>query len=567
MTTPADKTVVATSDLDLGGPSAVPAKGLPVSLAPTPKASSTSPIPDVVIEKELGRGGMGVVFKGHQPYLDRNVAVKLLLIDPSKRDGEYLKRFQREAKILAGLSHPHIVACYSAGSTSDGNPYLVMEFIDGPNLRDHVVKHGPLRETEAVRVIRELALGLEHAQEKGIIHRDVKPENVLLAKREGDGAFPFSAKLVDLGLARPAERISDASGNLTMQGQVLGTPATMAPEQFEDPEGVDHRADIYGLGCVLFYCLTSQSAFTGNTIAQIVRDKVAGAAPDPAKLRGEVSPGVARLARDLMAREKHQRPQTYRNLVERCDAILAGRSGSGSNLTLIIGGAVAAVVILAAGLWLLNPGGKSSQAAQAPTQPTTSKAPLDKLPALAPNRTAEVQKLLGFGIGDRLKGWTVSDGGRWSAAEERDGAVSGLSGWISRPVDNAPFVLRGVLHLANSATAKTDTVNVGVVLGDGSTISFALKNLGGNFLLAIETTQKPGSTPNQIQGPQVVEPAADLPFTLALTADTITVSAGGAPLGPAGRKPFPVTAAYIAVISETTANAPCDVSKLEITYQ
>jgi hypothetical protein len=515
---------------------------------------------------------MGVVFKGRQPYLDRFVAVKLLLIDPSKRDGEYLKRFQREAKILAGLSHPHIVACYSAGATSDGNPYLVMEFIDGPNLRDQVAKHGPLREADAVRVIRELALGLEHAQQKGIIHRDVKPENVLLAKREDGGEFPFSAKLVDLGLARPAERISDASGNLTMQGQVLGTPATMAPEQFEDPEGVDHRADIYGLGCVLFYSLTSQSAFTGNTIAQIVRDKVTGAAPDPAKLRGEVSPGVARLARDLMAREKHQRPQTYRNLVERCDAVLAGRSGSGSSVPLVVAGVVAAVLVAGIGLWLLIPGrvspGQDTGAAPPVAAPPPLPVPLKQAPAPAATRTAGFQKLLGFGIADRLKGWTVSDGGRWSAAEERDGAVSGLSGWISRPVDNAPFILRGVLHLANSATAKTDTVNVGVVLGDGSTVSFALKNLGGNFLLAIETAQKVGSTPNQIQGPQVVEPAADLPFTLALTADTITVTAGGgAPLGPAGRKPFPVTSAYMAVISETTANAPCDVAKLEISYQ
>src|SRR5688572_30424987 len=209
---------------------------------PLPGAAVPRPtIPEVELQAEIGRGGMGVVYRGRQTYLDRHVAVKLLLVDRAAADDEYVRRFQREAKILAGLSHPHIVACYSAGITSDRHPYLVMEFIDGPNLKNWIAEHGPLKPLQALRVVRELAQALGHAHQSGIIHRDVKPENVLLAKREGDTSdFPFQAKLVDLGLARPQGTGSDM--NLTGTGQVMGTPTTMAPEQFDDPEGVDFRA-------------------------------------------------------------------------------------------------------------------------------------------------------------------------------------------------------------------------------------------------------------------------------------------------------------------------------------
>src|ERR1043165_209039 len=319
---------------------------------PAPAAGAEGPRPstrDGELYAESGRGGMGVVYRGRQTYLDRRLAVKLLLVDRAAADDEYVRRFQREAKILAGLAHPHIVACYSAGITADRHPYLVMEFIDGPNLKHWIADHGPLKPEQALRVVRELAQALGHAHQNGIIHRDVKPENVLLMKREGDsGDFPFQAKLVDLGLARPQGAGGDM--NLTGTGQVMGTPTTMAPEQFDDPEGVDFRDDIYGLACVRYHALIGRPAFEGRTLAQIVTAKVSGAAPNPTAVVTGLSPAIGQLVADMLAKDRQARPQSYDLLIARCDALLGGKAhaGGGSALPWVViagvGLAAAAVV-------------------------------------------------------------------------------------------------------------------------------------------------------------------------------------------------------------------------------
>ncbi|MFM2091924.1 MAG: hypothetical protein RLZZ127_2413, partial [Planctomycetota bacterium] len=262
-------------------------------------------IPKVRIEGLLGRGGMGAVWRGVHTFLDRPVAVKTLLVPAGDAGRDFVRRFEREARILASLHHPHIVGCHDAGVLADGSPYLVMEFIDGPSLKAKVEADGPLAEPEVLRLARELADGLAHAHAKGIIHRDVKPENVLIA-RQGDG---WAGKLVDLGLARPQDAGADTA--LTMAGAVVGTPQTMAPEQFSDPDAVDQRADMYGLGCTLFYALTGSAAFTGSTIGQLVAQKLAGQAMDIAALRPDVSPATAGLIRALLAAERERRPPTW----------------------------------------------------------------------------------------------------------------------------------------------------------------------------------------------------------------------------------------------------------------
>jgi serine/threonine protein kinase len=564
--------------------------------AATPSAGAPAPpVPDVAIDRELGRGGMGVVYLGRQTYLDRQVAVKVLLLSQADRAGDYVKRFQREARILAGLAHPHIVACYSAGVTPDGNPYLVMEFIDGPDLRKWINTNGHLGERDAVRLIRDLALGLEHAHAQGIIHRDVKPENVLLAKA-ADGSFPFVAKLVDLGLARPA--VAQGEHALTVEGQVMGTPATMAPEQFERPEAVDHRADIYGLGCVLFHALAGKPAFSAPTIAAIVHDKVAGATPDPSSVRPDLGRPVAALVRDLLARDPAARPQTYRDLIDRCNAILDGSARAPRPPWLFA--AVAGGIVLALGVIALAYTPKAPAAApasSAPTQPApvpaaptptvaqatstpgatsqpavASREPVPAAPTI-PQRSAS-EELLGFGISDRLTGWTVSPGARWSASEERENvrSITGLSGWISRTVGPPPWRLTAVLHLTNQPRAKTDVVNLGVIQADGSTISLTVKNLGDNWLGAVETAPLPGADPTTLKGPAAMPPTADLPVELHVTADGMTVHVGSSILGPipvriTGTKIF---AAVTNQPADTTAGdlvirpGPCDFSQIVI---
>jgi serine/threonine protein kinase len=467
-----------------------------VSHEPVGSAMSNGPrptIPEVELDKEIGRGGMGVVYSGRQTYLDRRVAVKLLLVNREAADDDYVRRFQREAKILAGLSHPHIVSCYSAGVTAERQPYLVMEFIDGPNLKNWVAEHGPLAERDALRVVRELAQALGHAHANGIIHRDVKPENVLLAKREGDSSsFPYQAKLVDLGLARPQGTGSDM--NLTGTGQIMGTPSTMAPEQFDDPEGVDFRADIYGLGCVLYHALTARPAFNGKSIAQIVTAKVSGAAPNPTAEIAGLSPAIGTLVADMLAKDRELRPQSYELLMARCHPLLNRENGtatsSGSRLpwVVIAGVGVAAVGVLAL---LLAPGAP----VVAPTKPTTPATtspviPVVSLPPAAPVAIAlgTPQPLWALDVGTRLKDWTIAKGAMWAVSESTDHGISGASGRITRPLAAGPWIIAATLHPANGAdaTEKTDEVTLGVQLPNGESIYVRMTNLGAATVLKIE---------------------------------------------------------------------------------
>ncbi len=295
-------------------------------------------IPDVTIEEEIGRGGMGVVYRGRQQYLDRVVAVKILSQAGMDRRRDAAERFRREAKILATLKHPNVVACHQAGVTDDGACYLVMELIRGPSLHSLVVSEGALAEGDALEVAREVALALDHALAHGIIHRDVKPENVLLERRApadpSRGRFPYIAKVADLGLARPsiaggASAIGiDGEVQLTTEGIVIGTPANMAPEQFDDPGNVDFRADIYALGCTLYFALTGQRAFSG-AVSEVISRKAMGPAPDPRRARRELRDDVAELVRRLTAPKRDDRPQSYAEVVGRLERLIAGsRTGA-----------------------------------------------------------------------------------------------------------------------------------------------------------------------------------------------------------------------------------------------
>ena len=191
----------------------------------------------------LGRGGMGAVYLGRQRHLDRAVAVKILPPETASQAG-FESRFTREARTLANLSHPGIVTVYDFGKAGP-YAYLLMEYIDGVNLRE-LMAGDRLPPAEAMRIVPALCDALQYAHERGVIHRDVKPENVLLS---GDGRV----KVADFGLARV---VTPGSTRLTGSRQVMGTPHYMAPEQIEHPEDVDHRADIYALGVVFYEMLT-----------------------------------------------------------------------------------------------------------------------------------------------------------------------------------------------------------------------------------------------------------------------------------------------------------------------
>jgi serine/threonine protein kinase len=230
---------------------------LGAAAAPEGRATATAQIPSLqrlsvafpqlqVLEL-IGRGGMGFVFKARQPHLDRFVALKLLP-DSLAQDPHFTERFNREGRTLARLNHPNIVSIFDFGQAG-GFYFLLMEYVDGVNLRQ-AMQAGRFSTAEALTIVPKICEALQYAHEEGVLHRDIKPENILLDAKG-------RVKIADFGIAKiVGEEKPDIS--LTATGAALGTPHYMAPEQFEKPGTVDHRADIYSLGVVFYEMLTGE---------------------------------------------------------------------------------------------------------------------------------------------------------------------------------------------------------------------------------------------------------------------------------------------------------------------
>jgi predicted Ser/Thr protein kinase len=214
---------------------------------PPPLAEVARLFPQLEIVSLLGKGGMGAVYKARQPALDRLVALKILPAASATGPG-FTERFNREARALARLSHPNIVMVHEFGQVG-GQHYFIMEYVDGVNLRQ-LEQAGRLSPREALQIVPQVCDALQYAHDEGVVHRDIKPENVLV-DRKG------RVKIADFGLAKMLGR-ENQDGRLTAEGQVMGTPHYMAPEQVEHPLNVDHRADIYSLGVVFYEMLTGE---------------------------------------------------------------------------------------------------------------------------------------------------------------------------------------------------------------------------------------------------------------------------------------------------------------------
>ncbi len=202
--------------------------------------------PQLEIRRLIGRGGMGAIYQARQTSLDREVALKVIAREISG-DLSFIDRFEREAKALAKLSHPNIVAVHDFGRTQDGTAFLLMEYVDGVNLRE-AISTKSIGADDALEVIATMCRALDYAHSKGVVHRDIKPENVLLGE---DG----SLKIADFGIAKIVDP-SRKAPVLTATRQVLGSPHYLAPEQLEAPEEVDHRVDLYALGVIFYELLT-----------------------------------------------------------------------------------------------------------------------------------------------------------------------------------------------------------------------------------------------------------------------------------------------------------------------
>jgi serine/threonine-protein kinase len=254
----------------------------------------------VLLEQFVGGGGMGAVFRAWDTNLHRTVAVKVLSLRQAP-DIETQRRFQTEARSAARLDHPNIARAHYVGEDR-GVRYIVFEYIDGTNVRDMVYANGPLPLGEAVSFTMQIAGALTHAWEREVVHRDVKPSNIIITH---DGL----AKLVDLGLAR-LEFLDQAEHEETATGVTLGTFDYISPEQARNPRDADIRSDIYSLGCALFFMLTGRPPFPGGTVLQKLLAHQSDPIPDVRELRPDVSDLLAGVLAKMLAKRPEERFQT-----------------------------------------------------------------------------------------------------------------------------------------------------------------------------------------------------------------------------------------------------------------
>ena len=261
------------------------------------------------IVSRIGQGGMGVVFEAFDEKLHRTVALKLLGDDVAK-DSDRRRRFLREARVAAGLTHPSIAAVYDAGETAHGDIYIAMELVAGASLRDRIAR-GPLDVADALTIARDLARALVKAHEQGIVHRDLKPDNVMVNDA-------LDVKVLDFGLAKAIQIASDApketaSSIATKEGHLLGTPGYMSPEQ-ADGRAVDARTDVFALGVVLYEMTTGARPFLGGSAMEIIIATTRDEPLRPSKLRAEVGPEVERVILRCLEKNVDARYATAREL-------------------------------------------------------------------------------------------------------------------------------------------------------------------------------------------------------------------------------------------------------------
>lgn len=515
------------------------------------KQPSALAVPDVQVEELIARGGMSELYRGVQKFLNRVVAVKVLPLG-DHWNADLAERFQREARLLAELNHPHIVSCHQAGSLPDGRGYLVMEYVDGPNLSDYVKANGPLPETAALEWTRDVAIALAHAMERGIVHRDVKPQNVLLKPVSSQagarrGSLPFLAKLADLGIARYAASSPTANpdSKLTQMGQFVGTPSFMAPEQFDDATGVDQRADIYGLGGILYFVLCGKIPFSTRSMSELIRRKAANEFTPLRMNAPAVRPETEAFVARMLEADPHKRIASYQEVIATCEALLqssaephtppaqphaagatlapaaAATRGSATPVPapgnapprpaatrspgMLVGILLAVVVFGAIGIGVALRGRgtppESGTPASGAASPGTSPAPLPAPPVRHSLAFAGPPSALFTGdFSRRLEGWKTE--GIVAADEETDdgivanaAAAGGSPAWASRALAGAPWRMAGTIDLSQAIEAWIELRGQ-----SGEPLArVRLQNLGSSLLAGIETEGKP-SPPQTLAG-------------------------------------------------------------------
>jgi eukaryotic-like serine/threonine-protein kinase len=268
------------------------------------------------LEELVGTGGMSSVFRAHDRLLERKVALKILH-QQYNEDEEYVERFRREARAVAALSHPNIVTVIDRGD-HEGRQFIVFEYVEGENLKRLIERRGPAPVTTALELGMQMARGLSFAHQQGLVHRDVKPQNILL---NGDGR----AKVTDFGIARSL----DVQHGMTQTGTVLGTSDYIAPEQAQG-QRVDEHTDVYSLGVVMYELLTSEVPFPGENFVAVAMRHINEPPPAIRDKRPDVPPRVEAAIQKAMAKRPEDRFQTMAEFCQELEACLAEVQAAGA---------------------------------------------------------------------------------------------------------------------------------------------------------------------------------------------------------------------------------------------
>lgn len=361
------------------------------------------------VTRKIGQGGMGAVYEATHTLIGKRVAIKVLL-DKHAQSGSIVARLKLEAKLASSIGHENIIDITDFGETVDGKTFVVMEYLEGESLASLLHRTGPLEPERALRIGRQIASALGAAHKKGVIHRDVKPENVFLLSRKGRDF----AKVVDFGISkslRPEgesdnESADDSSSGLrlTQTGMVLGTPLYMSPEQARGDEDLDHRIDVYALGVILYEMVTGEVPFSGQNYLSIISQVIADDPKPPGDLRPEI--GAELEAVILRALDK-DRDRRYASIEEldgdlaalfpddgsttdaggRISAVRWIRRRRGSRALRVLGWAAGIAVLVSAIVLTvtLSMGGNDKARAMvidaAPAQPVVATVPIDAVPA------------------------------------------------------------------------------------------------------------------------------------------------------------------------------------------
>ncbi len=272
---------------------------------------SSQRIPGYKIRRKVGAGAMATVFLAHQISLDRSVAIKVL---PKKfsDNTNFINRFYQEGRAAAKLNHPNIVSAFDVGKAGEHH-YFVMEFVDGPTVYDLIVKKKRIPEAEAVEIVRQTALALQHAHERGFIHRDIKPKNIMVTADK-------IVKLADLGLARA---LSDKEAAQAEAGRAYGTPYYISPEQIRGDVKIDQRADLYGLGATFYHMVTGKVPYTGKNPSDVMHKHLKSELVPPDHRNPELSGGCAQVIEMLLAKNPKERYQSASDLIKDLELVAA----------------------------------------------------------------------------------------------------------------------------------------------------------------------------------------------------------------------------------------------------